>query len=529
MPPSGPNAPSTLSPSSSSPSSSGADLCGNAPIAYSSSRAWRLDDDQVEAAVLALFPGVTVPPLNSPGRDEQGLVAVAEHAVVAGAVVGNLAQMAQSVAEEATRNPTALLACAPGQAERPCVEAFVDRMATSAFRRPLDPGEREALLAVFTVGRADSLAIGLQGVIEAILQSFSFFYRSEIGAGAGPGVRPLSPFELASSLSFFLRGSPPDTELMRAAQDGRLQDAAVLRAHATRLLQDPRSMARATRILLAWLGLGQGLHAELPARTYKEYTPELKASLYEELRRLLGGVIEQGGTLADLVTSKRTFVDKRLAALYGLPYAGGGDGSAFVPAMLAADSHAGVLTRGALLASVSEGQRIVHRGLLVQKSLLCTPIPAPPPDVDTNTGMKPGVTERQLMDMRLAHGTCGACHRAIDPPGLLFEQYDALGRFSATDAAGKPIVVAGEVPGSDLGGPVKDVVDLGRRLGGSRQFASCLVSQVVAYAYGRDIGPGDTCEIGRIVDRVDASGGKFAELLLGIVDSPAFRYRRFAE
>jgi hypothetical protein len=200
-------------------------------------------------------------------------------------------------------------------------------------------------------------------VIEGVLQSPSFLYRTELGALGASGRVELTAHERASALSFILLGSIPDEALMRAANDGSLATPAGYARETQRLLSDGRVRQHLGRVLSKWVGLGAGVTTELDPDQYPDYDDALKQSMVEEAGRVFDDLLARGGTFADLLTGRRTFVDQRLAALYGVPYAGSG----FVEAMLPADQRAGLFTRAAFIANQSRGEPIVHRGKWVRE------------------------------------------------------------------------------------------------------------------------------------------------------------------
>jgi hypothetical protein len=491
-------------------------------------RIWRLSDEQYGHAVADLLPGVTVPPVSTPGRSKAEFVNVADLYPVSGALAVDLRTTARAVAAAAVADLPARLGCAAGQAEGACAIAFIERFASRAYRRPLAPEDRQPLLQLFARGAGRSTADGVRLVIEAVLQMPSFLYRTELGAGAGG---PLAPHELASSLSFFLLDSIPDQALWQAAEDGALATAPGYEREVRRLLGEPRVRANLARVLQKWAGLGEGITTELASEQFPDYDESLRHSLLEESRLLFQELLTAGGTIADLLTSRRSFVDRRLAALYGVPYPGGAGaaGAAFVPAMLPADQRAGILTQGAFLVSKSRGEPVVHRGKWVREEILCGEIPAPPPDAAAATPTAEPEGARQASDARMANGSCGACHRLMDGIGLTFARYDPLARYVARDDRG-PVDASGDIAAADVEGQVNGAPALAERLAGSQQARVCIESKLLAYAVGRDPAVDataalDRCDV-RALDRdVAARGGRLMDVVAAIALSPGFRGR----
>jgi hypothetical protein len=484
-------------------------------------RIWRLSDEQFAAAVADLLPGVKVPPVTTPGRSAAEFVNLADSYPVTGGLTSSVRTAAKAAATAAVKDLPGLLRCAPGQAERPCLDAFIDRFATRAFRRPLEPAERQDLAAVYGVGAQNGSGNGVRLLLEAILQSPSFLYRTELGQPGRPIT--LDAYELASALSFFLLDSIPDDELWRAAQDGSLSDPAVLDRQSSRLLTLPRVRENVARMFLKWLGLGAGVTTELAAAEFPEYDQPLRASLLAESKLFLADLVARNGTVAELLTSRKGFVDQRLAKLYGVPYPAGATG--FVEVTLPETERAGILTQGGVLVSKSRGHPVVIRGKFVRKELLCDDIPSPPPSVNTQQFANRGLDERQQAEARMGDSVCGACHTLMDPLGLAFSQYDAMSRFVPRTPDGKAVDARSAVQFSDVDGPVAGAVELAQRLAGSARVRGCLARKVLSYAVGRELGPADQCEQRRLEARLQEGGGRLLDLVTGILQSPGFRQR----
>jgi hypothetical protein len=485
-------------------------------------RVWRLSDEEFSNAVSDLFPGITVPAIVTPGRTLGEFINVAERYPVDGALASSVRTSAESVAADAVKNLPALLNCAAGQADTACVGAFIDKLVPRAFRRPIDATERSALLALYAAGATTSSADGVRLLIDGILQSPSFLYRTELGTTIVPG-KPtaLTPYELATSLSFLVLDSIPDAELWSKALDGSIAQAPVFTQQATRLLATPKGRANISAIFLKWLGLGAGVTTELDATLYPEYNDSLRQSMLGESTQFLSGLVDQNGTLADLMNSRKTFVDANLAKIYGVPYPAGSTG--FIPATLPAE-RAGILTQAGVLVGKSRGHVIVIRGKFVRRDLFCQNIPSPPPTVNIMQFDGSG-TERQQSAKRVADPVCGACHSLMDPLGVTFEKFDALARYKPTAADGTTVDSTGQITGTDVNGPVASPVELAGRLGMSAQAQGCVSQNMLAYALGRELTPDDQCEQTRVSNQVQALGGHLPDLIAALVRSPTFAYR----
>jgi hypothetical protein len=481
-----------------------------------------MTDEEYQRAVADLLPGVTVPEVSTPGRSSAEFVDDADLYPVSGALVSDLHSAARDVAAAAVADLPARMGCAPGQADRACADAFIERFATRAYRRPLDAADRQALSTLFAAGATDSVSGGVQLVIEGVLQSPSFLYRTELGP-PGAGARfELTAYERASALSFFLLGSIPDDGLMAAAADGSLTTPQGYARQVQRLLAEPRARQNLVRVMNKWVGLGAGVTTELDPDQYPLYDDALKASMVEEANRVFADLLANGGSFADMLTGRRTFVDQRLAAVYGVPYSGTG----FVATTLPADQRSGLFTQAAFIANQSRGEPIVHRGKWVREEILCGDMPEPPAGVNTTPPVDPNLTSRQFAQMRMNDMSCGACHQLMDGIGLTFGHYDAVGRFITKDDHGRPIDPSGEVEGSDVAGPVGDILQLAQRLSSSEQARGCIETRMLSYALGRELSPDAVrCEQQQIDGALKAGGYRLLDLMGAIAQAPAFQVR----
>jgi len=246
----------TSSTTSTGPTSTGAgggnSMCNSATAGpYTATRIWRLSDEQYANVVTDLVPGSTVPAISTSGRTKDEFINMAEQLPVTGTLTSSLRTSVKAVAAAAVMNLPGLLKCQTGQAEPACIDAFIDRFGSRAFRHPLDATEKTGLKTVYDVGAKITSANGVRVVIEAILQSPSFLYRSELGARPLAGqTTQLTPYELASALSFLVLDSQPDDQLWAAAQDGSLAQAAIFSAQVDRLLMTPRVRSVIGRVYL---------------------------------------------------------------------------------------------------------------------------------------------------------------------------------------------------------------------------------------------------------------------------------------
>jgi Protein of unknown function (DUF1592)/Protein of unknown function (DUF1588)/Protein of unknown function (DUF1595) len=410
-------------------------------------------------------------------------------------------------------------------ARLPCKASFPRR----AFRRPLTASEAERVAAVFDAGAAaGGLALGVQTAVEALLQSPQFLYREELGL---PGVVtdagrvPLTPFELASQLSFMVTGSMPDAELFAAAEQGRLGSAEDVTREATRLLGQPRARESLRELFHQWLTIDHLDGLTKDAKVYPWFTPELAGAMKRDFDLLLDEELwGSDGSLRALLLSDRALVDAGLAQVYGVPPP---DGAAAQPTLLDAAVRPGFLTRPAFLSvhGAADGGGPVARGVFVLQSLFCRDIPPPPPDVIPPPS---GATEGQI-DLRSRPGVaqhssdarCAPCHVLIDGVGFGFERFDGIGAYRTHYADGTAVDSRGQLLGTDIDGPFDGVAQLAERMAGSKQVLDCFATQLYRFAMG-DVEPRGSVSARRFGLAI---GSRVTDALLRLVASPTFLER----
>lgn len=417
-----------------------------------------------------------------------------------------------------------------------CVSAFIDAVGRRVFRRPVPDDDAERLAEVYETARdGGGPEHGLRAVLSAMLQSPYFLYHVEIGTPTDAD-DPEAPFrltgyEVASRLSFLLWNLAPDAELLDAAAGGLLDDREGIANQAQRLLEDDRALAQIGAFHLQWLG-AEGIEylVKDPAR-YPFWTdPQVRLDLRQEVFDLAAHlVLETPGTAGDLVTVPFSFLRGDLFRIYGVGEPPGHDPS--TPIGLDPTQRAGVLTLPAVLATHAAADETspVHRGLFVLENLLCLDIASPPPDVDTTlppSDPEEPKSRRELLEQHQADPQCAACHVQIDPAGLLFEHYDAVGAWRDYDFDFDSEIDATVTleTGTDVDGSVASPVELGQRLAQSQAYRRCVVLQWTRFALGRELTPDDASTIAELLDAAD-DDVVIRELIIDIVTSDAFSHR----
>jgi len=429
-----------------------------------------------------------------------------------------------AVFEDETRRVD-LVGCTPSAPGDACVEAFIASFGRRAFRRPLSGVEQARWLGAATDLADGDPWLGVQMAVAGMLQSPYFLYRVELGEPDPDDASRLryTSFDMASRMSFLLWNTTPDDALLDAAEAGELLDDEGLVAHAERLVEDPRARGAAQDFFAQYFDLGRLDGVTRDPSVYPLFSDTLPEAMRNEAMLLVDDfVFRRDADIRGLYSTRTTFVNDGLAALYGLE-APGATSVAFVPVELPEDGpRAGMLTFSAFLtmnAHETENSPTL-RGKYVRERVLCQPVPPPPDDVDTSipadTGE--GKTLRERLEAHRENPECAACHAFIDPPGFLFENFDPVGSYRTLDN-GYPIDASGDLDGEALA----DARGLADLLGQDSRVGQCIVTQLFRHSTGR---LEEASELAALVDldaQFEARGYRFRELLTMLVAHPSFR------
>ena len=411
--------------------------------------------------------------------------------------------------------------------ERPCAVDIVTKLAERAFRRPVNEADLKSLMAFYDAGSSEGgFERGVRDALSAILASPYFLYRAETGEGAGTVT--LNDLELASRLAFFLWSSLPDDELLELGEAGRLSEPGVLAEQVSRMLADERAQSLVDDFAFQWLRLSR-LDEIVPDRRQFPQASGLldPRDLYkEELRLFIDSVLRSDRSVVELMTADYTFLNERLAMLYGIETV---KGARFRKVELEDESRDGLLGKGAILMLTAYPNRTspVLRGAWILERILGSPPPEPPPNVPTlaeNKRGEPARTLRERLEQHRANPTCYACHGVMDPLGFALENFSAVGQFRADDPDTlTPIDAAGELPD---GTPIDGPNDLRRALvADPDRFVQAFTENLMTFALGRSLDYRDMPTVRAIVRQAAADDYRFQSIVLGIVSSDAFRKR----
>lgn len=409
---------------------------------------------------------------------------------------------------------------------------IVTRFAAEAWRRQARAAEVDRLMKPFEQATqlGDSFEAAVKNSLVAVLCAKSFLYLEE--GESKKSALTLSDHELASRLSYFLWSSMPDERLLELAYAGKLRDPATLRSETRRMLSDPKAEAFARGFPRQWLQLRKvGMFAPDKA-LYPEYDENLEQSMVAETVAFFGEVLNGNASLREFLDSDWTLVNERLANHYGIT---GIRGDRMQRVTLQPDQHrGGLLTQAAILSLSSDGtrHRPVHRGVWVLESIIGKPPPPPPANIPALDTPAPGVkktTVREKLELHRSDPNCTACHQKIDPLGIAFDNYDAIGRWRTIETVRDG---TGADPKLDSSGTLAD----GRKFANARELKSLLVADVdkfaaaftdklATYALRRGMTFSDRDELKRIADHCKASDYQLASLIETFVSSPLFQKR----
>jgi Protein of unknown function (DUF1592)/Protein of unknown function (DUF1588)/Protein of unknown function (DUF1595)/Protein of unknown function (DUF1585)/Protein of unknown function (DUF1587) len=442
---------------------------------------------------------------------------------------------AQEAAELLTRFPEVVDQLAPAegfQDESARARGFVSSLLYRAFRRAVTDEEIGRYSERFTLGSIsyddrDAFSGGVRLVIESVLQSPYFIYRTEFSNEADArGLVPLNGFERASRLSYLLWGTAPDAELLSFAESGVLDDAEGVRAVVVRMLDDERANQSVRYFFERVFETDRFARISPSPNAFPDAPTNLQESAREELRRfVIDGVFRRDGGVRELLTSLETYVNADLAKVYGVeaPTSGG-----FEAVELPESERAGILTQVGFLAShaTSIDPDPIHRGVFVAKNIACLTISAPPANIPPLPAPE-GRTNREVVASHTEEPDtiCAECHSTlINPFGFPFESYDAIGAYRTMDR-GQPVdsVASPLIDGTST--RVEGAVAMAKILAESKEVHRCFARRLIEMGQGRNLTVDDEFMAESLGERSLAQKLSFSDLLLEFATSDAFLFR----
>nr|WP_261361257.1 DUF1592 domain-containing protein [Aeoliella straminimaris] len=393
----------------------------------------------------------------------------------------------------------------------------LERFMTRAFRREVSDAEIERYVEFWqaTRGDFDRYEDGVREVLVAVLCSPHFLYlempaRQESGEAA-----------LAERLAYFLWNSPPDEQLAKLAQAGDLRKQVAEQVE--RMIADERINHFIDAFTDEWLRLDRHAAMSVNIGAYPDYTRFVKRDMALETSHFVRHVLQNNMSLMTFVESDFAMLNQNLAEFYGIQ---GVEGNHFRPVSVTPDMHrGGLLSQGAFLTGHSDGTQAhpIKRAVWVKAKILGSPPPPPPPNVPELDPETPGfqnLTLKEQLELHRSKPSCKDCHSKFDPFGVVFENYDAVGRFQ-TMAKGRPVDARTELPDGET---IDGVDQLKTYLLGKRgaDVTRSVVSHLYAYATGRDVTFADQPQIDSITSQVIEDDYRIQTAVLGVIRSPAF-------
>jgi hypothetical protein len=414
--------------------------------------------------------------------------------------------------------------------------------AERAYRRPLDPAERDDLLAFYRELRQTGLGHedAIRDTVASVLVSPHVAYRVDQVAASAPSrigdhaVAPLTDYALANRLSYFLWSSMPDAELLAHAAAGDLHRPEVLRAQARRMLRDERVSRLATEFGTNWLGVRRfEEYNSVDRERFPAFSNELRRAFFEEPVRFLTALIHEDRPVTDLLFGDYTYVNRLLASHYGMPQPSGAADRWVRVDNANRYRRGGLLPMAVFLTQSSPGQRTspVKRGYWVARNVLGQYIPAPPPNVPaipSNEADLGNLTLAQTMARHREDPNCASCHATFDFFGLAYEGYGPVGERRERDLGGRTVQTTTEFPDgvqrSDVSGVLEYV-----RAKRQQDFVDNLSRRLVSYGLGRGVMLSDRRLLEQMQAALRANGNQFSALVETLVTSPQFLLKRVAQ
>ncbi len=405
------------------------------------------------------------------------------------------------------------------------------QFADQAYRRPLSASESKEISELYTALREEDIAHeeAVRLLIARVLVSPSFLYRLEQApAGINPG--PISQWELATRLSYFLWSSMPDQQLRQLADSGQLIDPKILQAEVARMLKHPKIRRLAEQFGCVWLNIYDFDQLGEKNETRHPKFADLRSSMYEEPIQFFTDLFQQDRSILNLIDSDYTFVNGALAEFYGIPNVKQEDWVRVnnVKSL----SRGGVLGFAATLAKQSGATRTspILRGAWLSETILGEKLPRPPKNVPQlpDDAVSETLSMRELTQRHTQDPRCYNCHSRIDPYGFALEAFSAIGEFRKTTDAGGEVETATQLMD---GTAIEGIVGLKNYLGNQRKsdFSKQFCRKLLGFSLGRATQLSDRPLIEAMSERLEKQNFKVSSIVNDIVMSDQFQKIRGAD
>jgi Protein of unknown function (DUF1592)/Protein of unknown function (DUF1588)/Protein of unknown function (DUF1595)/Protein of unknown function (DUF1587)/Protein of unknown function (DUF1585) len=504
---------------------------------------WRLTAPEFAASIRSIFGDTAnAAPIATVFSDQSvlGFSIDANALLVQGLNASQLEDNAEAIAAwAATANKLSAFApCASqttGTPDSTCAASFVRAFGRAAFRTTLasDDPRVASYSAVFLAGTSNS--DGAQAVVEAMLESPYFLYRSELGA-QNSGVFALTSYEVATELAYTLTGTTPDGPLLDAADAvsaGTLTLSSMVDQQASRLLGmgSPAGSVAVMGFMDGWLGLSR-LYTTAHDATVFQIPPSVQQDMWSESSDLIMEAFNGGGTFGSVLTADHSFLNQELASYYGISASGLGSSFTSVKYAGLTPRDPGLLATGTILNGYArpDMDSPTQRGHLVRSRLLCQAVGSPPQGINITfvPSTMPETTRDQFINGH-EQGICGACHKQMDWIGFAFENYDGWGRYRTTDngfSTDDTAIIYSDPEGNDdhLTG-LSGGGSLPSFLAQSPDVTTCLERYWTYYAFGTSSWAQDACTYDAVSKDANAQGASLKSILMAIIHTPTFTTR----
>jgi hypothetical protein len=424
-----------------------------------------------------------------------------------------------------------IMTCTPTTANlQTCLTTVLTSFMKNAFRRPVTAAEVAPVVALATsiAGQSGStVSAGVNAAIKSVLLSPYFLFHVEIGNPTSTTPTPLSDYELATRLSYFLWSSMPDAQLMTAADGSMLtQGTTVLSTQVDRMLADPKASAFAANFAGQWLSIRDVDGVSPDPTIFPTVDQALLDAIPQETTLFFNSLFTGAQPLTTLLQANYTYVNGRLATQYQLTGVPATQTTFTKVSLTGTQRVGGVLTQDTFLTTQSHPDRTspVERGNWILTQLLCDPPPSPPPNVPllaTPTAAS-NLTGRQALDMHASVPYCASCHTTIDPIGYTLEDFDATGAYRTLDN-GQAIDTSGTLPdGTSFNGAAQ----IAQWVANDPRFARCAAKQMLTYGVGRTFDTADGLSYAAGLGQPLATSGTWSQMVHGVASSQAFLTNR---
>jgi hypothetical protein len=416
-------------------------------------------------------------------------------------------------------------------ADSKCTRDIIAKFGLRAWRRPLEASEVDGLVKLATDARTAGATFteSIKQLVTVMVAVPQFLYRIEVDPNPASTARhALTPYELATRLSYLTWSSMPDDRLFGLAASGDILKSDVLTTELSRQLADAKGATFTEAFAGQWLGVRDFLAHQVEKTAYPDFDEPLRQAMAQEGYAYFSDFLTTNRSFTEFLTTDMNFVNARLARHYGIPNI---TGDALVKVSNTTDQRTGFMGLGAFLTTSSYSYRTAPtlRGRWVLLNLMCETINKPNipiPPLDSEKPTDPAAQNLNVTAKLAEHRNnpdCSGCHSVLDPIGLGLESFDATGRARTAYPNGDPIVAQGVLPS---GQTFSGLPELSQLLAPDRNLLDCASSKVMTYALGRTIVAGDQPFLDQIRYRWKQNGTNVHALLEAVVHSDTFRNRR---